>query len=65
MKIYILWNVGDDRPMINRDNFGNLLVYLTEEQAKARLMDQRYDIVDRPDQTPTYIIREAEVIFKQ
>jgi hypothetical protein len=63
MKVFIVWNNVENRPLINRDNFGNMLVYLTIEQAQARLIDQRYDIADVADANPPFGIKEAELIL--
>lgn len=59
-KIYIIWNNLEDRPVVNRDNFGNLLVYLTKEQAQARLLVQTHHISDSKEQKPQFSIKEAE-----
>lgn len=37
MKIYIIWNVTQDRPAINADNYGNIQAYLSFENAQAGL----------------------------
>jgi hypothetical protein len=59
-KIYIIWNDLEDRPLINKDNFGNLLFYLTKEQAQARLLDQAHWISDSKEQKPQFSIKEAK-----
>ncbi len=33
--IYILWTLTYDRPLIAFGNYGNILAYLTREQAEA------------------------------
>jgi hypothetical protein len=63
MKVFIVWNNKEDRPLINRDNFGNLLVYLTKEQAQARLLDQSYYIADMAKQEEPFGIKEADIII--
>ena len=61
--LYIVWNEIDDRPLISRDNFGNLLIYLTKEQAQARLISQSYTIADTDEQKPQFSIKEVKVSF--
>lgn len=35
MKIYIIYNKTENRPLIQFGNYGAMIVFLTEEQAKA------------------------------
>jgi hypothetical protein len=59
MKIYIIWNKLDDRPVVNRNEFGNLLIYLTKEQAQAYKMDYGY-----LNKEEIFDIKEAEILLK-
>ena len=34
-KVYVIWNVKDDRPAIVANSYAPILVFLTEEQAEA------------------------------
>lgn len=41
IKAYMIWNVDESRPVINRDNYGNILSYLSKENAMALLSEKR------------------------
>ena len=64
MKAFIVWNNKENRPLISRDNFGNLLVYLTKEQAQARMLDQSYYIADTEKQEEPFGIKEVNIILQ-
>jgi len=64
MKAFIVWNNKENRPLISRDNFGNLLVYLTKEQAQARMLDQSYYIADTAIQEEPFGIKEVNLTLQ-
>lgn len=35
MKAYIIWNYKDHRPLVNRHEYGNILLYTSEINAQA------------------------------
>lgn len=38
-KIYIVWEPSCSRPVIHRNGFGNILAFMSEENAQAQLKD--------------------------
>lgn len=40
MKLYIIWNKTEKRPLVNRENFGSILTYLNIESAQAYLAER-------------------------
>lgn len=63
MKAYIIWETIENRPVIHRSDFGNLLVYLTKEQAQAYTKELSHFISDTAIQKSLYEIREVELKF--
>lgn len=48
-KIYVIWNLKQDRPVIMGSQYGSMVVYLTHEQAAAYVTsqtDERFGIVE-------------------
>lgn len=39
--VYVIYNYKENRPVISFNNYGNILVYLTEEAAQAYIARQK------------------------
>lgn len=57
-EMFIVWNNKEDRPAVCRENFGQLLVYLTIEQAQAYAADHPIFEHQRKD----YSIKKMKVV---
>jgi hypothetical protein len=50
MKIYIIWNKKENRPVICSNFYGSMLVYLAKENAQAYMADESnsdFEVVEK------------------
>lgn len=56
MKTFVIWNKKDNRPSVCEHNYGNILVYLTFEQAQAYMSHM---VAFRKEYAEEYEIKET------
>jgi hypothetical protein len=60
MKIYLIYNTKEERPMIERSNYGGIVSFTSIENAKAFLLDFKSNYSKVNKSLKDYVIKEIE-----
>lgn len=60
MKLFIIWNIKENRPALIEHSYAPILCFLTEEQAQAYEGSSKALGIDRKD----FMIKEGELTVK-